>query len=129
MTSKLRVAVGVVLAGSLVTGGWVLAQSNTFGTPESIIHISIIQWKDGISDAEKQKALDGVKTMAAEIQGIKNVWIKGIRVQPEGYESAFAIEFEDAAAAERYIDHPSHVAWTEHFLSVREGSISPQITN
>ena len=109
-------------------GGWVLAQ-NSFGTPKTILHVSLIQWKAGVSEADKQKALDGVKDMAGKIPGIRNVWIKATRVQPEGYHAAFAIEFENQAAADRYAKDPVHDAWSKAFLAVREASISPQITN
>ena len=108
--------------------GWLAAQ-NTFGSPKTIIHVSIIQWKEGVSAAEKKQVLDGVKQMAAKIPGMKNVWIKAIRVQPEGYHDAFAIEFENQAAADRYAKDPVHDAWTEAFTKIRVGSISPQITN
>ena len=107
---------------------WLAAQ-NTFGTPKTIIHVSIIQWKEGVSAADKQRALDGVKEMAAKIPGMKNVWTKALRVQPDGYHDAFVIEFENQAAADRYAKDPVHTAWTESFIKIREASISPQITN
>jgi len=107
---------------------WSVAQ-NTFGTPKTIIHISLIQWKAGVSDAEKKKALDGVKEMAAKIPGIRNVWTKAVRIQPEGYHDAFVIEFADKEAADRYAKDPTHDAWTKYFVSIREASISPQVTN
>lgn len=128
--TKLRIALAALLAAAVFTGGYVAGQAkNKFGTPSSIIHISLIQWKEGTPDAEKQKALDGVKKMAAEIPGIKNVWIKAVRVQPEGYHAAFVIEFADKAAHDVYAKHPAHTAWREHFLSIREASISPQVSN
>jgi hypothetical protein len=128
--TKQRIALAVLVAAVLFAGGYVFAQAkNKFGTPSSIIHISLIQWKEGTPDAEKQKALDGVKKMAAEIPGIKNVWIKAVRVQPREYHAAFAIEFADQAAHDTYAKHPAHTAWREHFLSIREASISPQVSN
>ena len=128
MSKPLRVAFAVLLASALFAGGYVAAQ-NKFGTPSTIIHVSLIQWKAGVSDADKQKALDGVKEMAAKIPGIKNVWIKVSRMQPRDYHAAFVIEFEDRAAAEAYAEHPAHEAWSKFFLSIREASISPQISN
>jgi hypothetical protein len=113
---------------AISAGAYVFAQ-NTFGTPSTIIHVSLIQWKEGVPDAEKQKALDGVKDMAAKIPGIKNVWTRALRMQPREYHAAFVIEFEDQAAADRYAKDPVHDAWAKHFLSIREASISPQITN
>lgn len=127
--TKLRIALAVFVAAVLFASGYVFAQANKFGTPKSIIHISLIQWKEGTPDAEKQKALDGVKKMAAEIPGIKNVWIKAVRVQPRDYHAAFVIEFADQAAHDVYAKHPAHTAWREHFLSIREASISPQVSN
>lgn len=128
--SRLRIALAALLAAAVFTGGYVAGQAkNQFGTPSSIIHISLIKWKEGTPDAEKQKALEGVKKMAAEIEGIKNVWIKAVRIQPQGFHAAFVIEFADQAAHDRYAAHPAHTAWREHFLSIREESISPQVSN
>lgn len=107
---------------------WTLAQ-NKFGTPATIVHVSLIQWKAGVSDADKKKVLDGVKEMAGKIPGIRNVWTKARRIQPEGYHDAFVIEFESQAAADRYAKDPVHDAWSKELMAIREASISPQITN
>ena len=123
---QLTVMTGVLAAAA--SGSWVMAQ-NKFGTPTTIIHVSLIQWKAGVSDADKKKALEGVKEMAGKIPGIRNVWTKARRIQPEGYHDAFVIEFENQAAADRYAKDPVHDAWTKTFSEIREASISPQITN
>jgi hypothetical protein len=128
MATLIRIAVVTTLMSFTATAGWLVAQ-NSFGTPKTIIHLSVIQWKEGVSAADKKQALDGVKEMAAKIPGIKNVWTKALRVQPEGYHDAFVIEFENQAAADRYAKDPVHDAWTEAFVKLREASISPQITN
>ena len=128
MTTLIRAGLVTALMSLSATGSWLAAQ-NSFGTPKTIIHLSVIQWKEGVSDADKKRALDGVKDMAAKIPGIKNVWTKALRVQPEGYHDAFVIEFENQAAADRYARDPAHDAWTEAFAKIREASISPQITN
>jgi hypothetical protein len=128
MTIWIRIAVmtTTIVASSAAT--WLVAQ-NKFGTPRSIIHVSIIQWNEGVADADKKRVLDGVKDMAAKIPGMKNVWTKAIRVQPEGYHDAFVIEFEDQAAADRYAKDPVHDKWTAELLKIRAASISPQVTN
>lgn len=128
MTTLIRMALVATLMALSATTTWLVAQ-NTFGTPKTIIHVSVIQWRDGVSAADKKQVLDGVKEMAAKIPGMKNVWTKAIRVQPEGYHDAFVIEFEDQAAADRYAKDPVHDAWTKKFAAIREASISPQITN
>ena len=128
MSKSLRIACAALLAATLFVGGYLTAQ-NKFNTPNTIIHVSLIKWKDGVSDADKQKALDGVKEMAGKIPGIKNVWLKATRMQPRDYHAAFVIEFTNRAAAEAYAEHPAHAEWSKFFLSIREASTSPQISN
>jgi hypothetical protein len=128
MAMPIRVALVITLLSLTATQTWLVAQ-NKFGTPNTIIHVSVIQWKEGVSAADKKQVLDGVKDMAAKIPGIKNVWTKALRVQPQGYHDAFVIEFENQAAADRYAKDPAHDAWTEAFARIREASLSPQITN
>ena len=128
MKRFVQVTLMTLVLAAAASSGWTAAQ-NKFGTPTTIIHVSLIQWKAGASDADKKKALEGVKEMAGKIPGIRNVWIKARRIQPEGYHDAFVIEFESQAAADRYAKDPVHDAWTEAFMAIREASISPQITN
>ena len=128
MATLLRIALVTTLVLFSSTATWLVAQ-NKFGVPKTIIHVSVIQWKEGVSAADKKQVLDGVKDMAAKIPGIKNVWTKALRVQPEGYHDAFVIEFENQAAADRYAKDPVHDTWTEALGKIREASLSPQITN
>jgi len=124
-------------AAALVLAGFA---ANKFSAPHSIIHVVTILWKEDSTLEQQQASLEGVKKMAAEIPGIRNVWIKPLKVQGRGrpgkdgkpgrpYESAFVIEFADQAAADRYIDHPAHLEWNKTYLAIREESTSHQITN
>ena len=114
--------------------------ANKFLAPRSVIHVVTILWKEDSTPEQQQASLDGVRKMAAEIPGIKSVWTKSTKVQGRGkpakegkpgrpYESAFVIEFADQAAADRYVDHPAHLAWEKSYLAIREESTSHQITN
>jgi hypothetical protein len=67
--------------------------------------------------------------MAAEIPGVRNVWLRTLRVQPRDFMSAFALEFDDQAAADRYVRHPAHEAWNKSFLPIIEESRVQQVTN
>lgn len=130
MNLKSRISVALACAGCLFCAGYLAGQArNSFGQPHTIIHISLIKWKAGVSDADKQKALDGVKDVAAQIPGVKNVWLKAERMQPRDYNDAFAIEFENREAADKYAESPVHEKWSKEFLAIRESSISPQISN
>jgi hypothetical protein len=121
-TLSVAVAIGVFGAG-------VLTGKNTFHQPNTIMHVVTVQWNDDSTPAQQEAAIDGVKTMAAEIPGIKNIWIKPIRVQPREYQAAFAIEFENQAAADAYADHAAHKAWAKIYQSIHKESRSQEITN
>jgi hypothetical protein len=132
-----KLVVGTFLLALGLTGA--LLAANKFGAPKSIVHVVTILWKEDSTPQQQQAALEGVKKMAGEIPGIKNVWIKSTKVQGRGpgkdgkpgrpYDTAFVIEFADQAAADRYVDHPAHVEWNKTYLPIREESTSHQITN
>ena len=128
MRNAFRVLTAVLVLAVVFAAGVALGQ-NKYGTPKTILHLAAIKWKAEASEADQKKALDGVKTMAGQIPGIKNVWVKTIRVQPQGYNAVFAIEFEDQAAADRYRDHPAHTEWEKFYLALRDDSRSFQATN
>jgi ABC-type glycerol-3-phosphate transport system substrate-binding protein len=127
-TKMVKAALALAVALGLFSAG-VLTGKNTFHQPSSIIHVVTVQWTPESSPEQQKAALDGVKTMAAEIPGIKNVWIKSTRVQPRDYNAAFAIEFENKEAAEAYAKHPAHDAWMKVYEPIHKESRSQQITN
>jgi hypothetical protein len=117
---------------AVFAAGIVLGQ-NKFGQPKSVIHVITVKWKADSTAEQRQKAIDGVKQMAAEIPGIKNIWLKTLRVQSplqdKPYDAAIAIEFESEAAAQAYAQHPAHEKWYGVYTPIREESRSHQITN
>jgi hypothetical protein len=121
---------GITLAAaSLFAGGYVAGQ-NKFGQPKTIIHMVILKWRPGVPDADKQRALEGVKEMAAKVPGIKNIWIKADRIQPRDFNAAYAIEFKDRDAADAYAESPLHAEWEKkYYVPFRDASISEQVTN
>ncbi|MGH9712893.1 MAG: Dabb family protein [Candidatus Acidiferrales bacterium] len=127
-TASTRFFAGSLLALALFTSGY-LAGQNKFGQPKTVLHLTIIKWNPTASDADKQRALEGVREMAAKIPGIKNVWIKGDRIQPRDFNAAFAIEFKDRDAADAYAESPVHKAWSDQYILLRAASLSEQITN
>jgi len=127
-TTAARLFAGSLLALGVFSGGY-LAGQNKFGQPKTVLHVSIIKWNASATDADKERALQGVKEMAGKIPGIKNVWIKGDRIQPRDFNAAFAIEFQDRDAADNYAESPIHKAWSDQYLLLRAASLSEQITN
>jgi Stress responsive A/B Barrel Domain len=123
-----KVLCGAFLALALFAGGY-LAGQNRFGQPKTILHVVELKWNPAATDADKQRALDGIKDMAAKVPGIKNIWIKGERMQPRDFNAAYAIEFRDRDAADAYAESKVHAAWELQYVPLREASISIQITN
>ena len=119
-----------IAATVLFAAGFAAGQAkNQFSQPKTVLQVSLIKWKKGVSDADKQKAIDGVREMAAEIPGIKTIWLRADRMQPRDYDSAFAIEFDSRDAANDYAENPVHEKWSKAYLEIRETSLSPQLSN
>jgi len=66
--------------------------------------------------------------MAADVPGMKNVWVKKVKVQPADYNTAFAMEFESKAAFDAYTNSAAHKAWEKLYLPYREESNTQDIT-
>jgi len=117
----------LICATATVFALGVVAGQNKFGQPKSILHIITVQWKADSTPEQRQAAIDGVKTMASQIPGITNVWLKKIKVQ--GKDNAIVMEFKDQAAFDAYVDHPAHKKWEEIYLPIRDQSSTHDITN
>ncbi len=123
-----RYAIAIVVAAALYCAG-VLVGQNKFGTPSTILHVVTVQWKADSTAEQQNAAIEGIKTMAAAVPGIRNIWIRKIKVQPATYSTVFAIEFENKAAFDRYTDAPAHHAWEKIYLPIREESHTHDVTN
>jgi hypothetical protein len=129
-------------AALLALGAGIGIAANKYGKPKSVIHVVTLYYKDGTTDAQKKAVLDGIEKMAASIPGIKNVWLRPIKVQgnvqekqPDGtvqnkmMTDAFVIEFENEEALKVYADHPAHKEWEKIYVPVRGQSRTSDITN
>lgn len=128
MNHRMRIALGTLIAALLFFAGYAAGQ-NQFGQPRTVLQVSLIKFNQGVSDADGQKVIDGVRKMAAQIPGIKNIWLKAARMEPRDFDAAIVIEFVNRAAADRYAESPVHDAWSRQLQQIRLTSISPQITN
>jgi len=125
-------AVMVLAAGlisvALFAGGYVAGQSRV-GQPKTIIHVVEVKWLPGVTDAQKQRVLEGIKEVAAKTPGVKNVWLKADRLEPRDFNAGFAIEFQNRDAADAYAESAAHEAWDKQYVPLREASVSIQVTN
>lgn len=137
MTST-RKRVGLIAAGAAlfiagnVTGSLharSVAAQNRFGQPKTVLHVVLYKFKDTTSNFDRENAINGIKTMAARIPGIKNIWLKTERNQLKDFSGIYAIEFASPDAAADYSESPVHEAWSKKWQELRENSLSFQISN
>jgi hypothetical protein len=131
MTRKLRITVLTLTAAILFSTGYVVGQTapNRFGQPKTVLAISLIKFRPGTSDAQQDEMIAGLKKIASQIPGIKNIWTKTARMEPTNFDAGFVIEFINRDAADAYAESPIHDAWSRRLQQIRETSLSPQITN
>ncbi|MCI0337531.1 MAG: Dabb family protein [Acidobacteria bacterium] len=122
-----RILFGCALIAVLISG--VIMGQNKYGQPKTVIHVVTGKWKPESTPEQRQKAIEGIKVMAAKIPGIKNIWIKPTKIQPSEFNYAFVIEFESEAALNTYAGHPEHDKWGAIYGEAREESRNNVITN
>lgn len=127
------IAAGAVLfGGGVAVGNWhaqSVAGQNRFGQPKTVVHVVVYKWKNTTSQNDKEEAIAGIKSLAAKIPGIKNVWLKTQRNQIRDFDGVYAIEFASAAAAADYAESPLHETWRKKWEELRENSLSFQVSN
>lgn len=128
MTPKFRTVILFLAILGVFSAGYA-AGVNRFGMPKTIVHVVIIQWKPTTTAAQKKAVIDGVREMAARIPGIRNIWIKPVRMASLKWNYAFAIEFANQAAVNRYASDPTHAAWARLEEAARLDSLNVQIGN
>jgi hypothetical protein len=128
MSWKTEIA-AVLLAGALMGAG-IVAAANKFGKPNSVIHVVTVKWKNDAKPDQIQAALAGVEKLAANYPGIRNVWLRSIKVQGDiGQTHAFVMEFESEDALKKYADSGAQKEWYKVYLPIREESRTHDITN
>jgi Stress responsive A/B Barrel Domain len=128
---KLAAAASLLTAG-FAAGAWhtqTVAAQNRFGQPKTVLHVVVYKWKNFASQDDKEQTLKGLKTLAGQIPGIKNIWLKTERNQIRDFDGVYAIEFASPDAAADYAENPKHEAWRKHWEELRENSLSFQVSN
>jgi antibiotic biosynthesis monooxygenase (ABM) superfamily enzyme len=129
----IRIAAGAALfASGVIVGNFHtvrVAAQNRFGQPKTVVHVVVYKWKNTASQDDKEQALNGIKSLAAKIPGIKNIWLKTERNQIRDFDGVYAIEFTSAEAAADYAESPKHEAWRKRWEELRENSLSFQVSN
>jgi cell division protein FtsX len=135
--SSMKVILGMVAAVALFVAGFgagawrtrTVEAQNRFGQPKSVLHVVVYKWKTFASQDDKDQAIKGIKTLAAQIPGIKNIWLKTQRNQIRDFDGVYAIEFASPEAAADYAESPKHEVWRKRWEELRENSLSFQVSN
>jgi Stress responsive A/B Barrel Domain len=73
------------------------------------IHMFAFRFKPNVTSIQKTRVLDEIRTLKDQIPDVQESWV-GFNVSPrgQGYELGGAMKFADAAACDRYNNHPVH---------------------
>jgi hypothetical protein len=118
--------IGLVLAGALLTAPAVAANK-----PSTVIHVINVKFKKEATPAQIQAAIDGIYTIVGKNKGVKNVWLKPIKVQGGAaqFTHCLVMEFESEAALKAYSGSPEQTAWYKLWEPVRDLSNTHDVTN
>ena len=96
--------------------------------PHSVIHVVTVSWKADATEAQIQAALDGVKKIAKDFDGVTRVWTRSIKAQGDR-SHAFVMEFKDEQALKDYSGSKAQKEWYKAYLPARDKSTTFDITN
>jgi hypothetical protein len=116
--------------------------ANRFSKPKTVIHVVTLYYKDGTSEEQKRAVQDAIEKMAGEVPGIRNIWLKSLKVQGSYHErqadggyrtrpftDTFVVEFEDERAFRNFDEHPAYRAFEKVYGPVHARSITQDVTN
>lgn len=121
-----KVAAGVALAA--VAAG-LAGAGRAPERPKTVIQVVTIKWSGEAAPEHRKAALEDLEKAAAATPGVRNLWLRAVRVQPRDFMTAYAIEFDDLPSAERFSSTPAYEQWRKRYLPYIEESRTQQVTN
>lgn len=74
-----------------------------------VIHTFLFRWKPGVTEDQKQRAIDEIKALQGPIPGLLEVYVgRNFSPRSQGYELGGVMKFADAETFGAYNDHPVH---------------------
>jgi hypothetical protein len=101
------VAVGAATLISLTLPQVVRAENES----ASLFHVFAFQWKQGTSEAQKDRATKEIAAFQGLIPGLLQTHV-GPNLSPrgKGYTFGGVMQFKDKASLDAYVQHPAHQA-------------------
>ena len=77
----------------------------------NVFHVFAFQWKQGTSEAQKERATKEIAAFQGLIPGLLQTHV-GPNISPrgKGYTFGGIMQFKDKASLEAYVQHPAHQA-------------------
>jgi len=77
----------------------------------NVFHVFAFQWKPDTTDAQKERAQTAIRAFQGTIPGLLETHV-GPNISPrgKGYTFGGIMRFQDQAALDAYVQHPSHQA-------------------
>jgi hypothetical protein len=101
--------------GSIAVGAAALISANVTEVASaesesaSVFHVFAFQWKQGTSEAQKDRAAKEIAAFQGVIPGLLQTHV-GPNISPrgKGYTFGGIMQFKDKAALDAYVQHPAH---------------------
>lgn len=100
-----------VAAGTVALSLSLREPAGATNEPESVFHAFAIRWKDGTTDAQKDRAAKEIAAFQGVIPGLLQTHV-GPNISPrgKGYTFGGIMQFKDRASLDAYVQHPAHQA-------------------
>ena len=74
-----------------------------------VVHTFAFQWKAGVGEDQKARAIEEIRGLQGQIPGLLETWV-GVNVSPrsQGYGFGGVMKFADRSALDAYGAHPVH---------------------
>ena len=106
--TMLQLGSAAVATTVLTRNGLKLASAQTDST--AVFHIFAFQWKQGTSEAQKEKASRDILAFQGVIPGLLQTHV-GPNISPrgKGYTFGGIMQFKDEVSLNAYFQHPAHL--------------------
>jgi hypothetical protein len=100
---------GVAVGAALISLN--LPEARAGSESASVFHVFAFQWKQGTSDAQKDRAAQEIAAFQGLIPGLLQTHV-GPNISPrgKGYTFGGIMQFKDKASLDAYVQHPAHQA-------------------
>jgi len=109
-----------VLAALALLGAGVMLGQKTVTGQKTLIHTISFKQVEGTTPQQMREMFDATLKMAAEVPGMRRVWVGKVTNRGEDYTHGIVMEFENAEALKNYAPHAAHKKWEEIYFKVRQ---------